>query len=141
MLDTIAGAEYILSPRDAPDPVASPLHLAMQERSWCLWLAGKVWEQDQLQRHLRRDVHLGCRAGPPDPGECLRSPGWGGYLLIGTPKQIVDRLMHLTAMVWDRVVLSWVDYAAALAYWISDVLPVMKQAGLRRPYVSAHAGS
>ena len=81
------------------------------------------------------------RAGPPGPGERLRSPGWGGYLLIGTPEQIVEQLVHLTAMGLDGVVLSWVNYAAELAYWISDVLPVMEQAGLRRPYAPAHARS
>jgi hypothetical protein len=47
--------------------------------------------------------------------------------------------MHLTAMGLDGVVLSWVNYEAELAYWISDVLPLMAQAGLRRPYVPAHA--
>ncbi len=40
----------------------------------------------------------------------------------------------------DGVVLSWVNYQAELAYWISDVLPVMEQAGLRRPYVPADVG-
>jgi FMNH2-dependent dimethyl sulfone monooxygenase len=79
------------------------------------------------------------RAGPPGPGERLRSPGWGGYLLIGTPEQIVDRLMYLTTMGLDGVVLSWVNYEAELAYWISDVLPIMEQAGLRRPYVPGAA--
>jgi len=81
------------------------------------------------------------RAGPPGPGERLRSPGWGGYLLVGTPEQIVDRLIHLTEMGLDGVVLSWVNYEAELAHWISDVLPVMEQAGLRRPYASAHTRS
>jgi hypothetical protein len=52
---------------------------------------------------------------------------------------MVDRLMHLSAMGLDGVVLSWVNYEAELAYWISDVLPLMAQAGLRRPYVPAHA--
>jgi alkanesulfonate monooxygenase SsuD/methylene tetrahydromethanopterin reductase-like flavin-dependent oxidoreductase (luciferase family) len=67
----------------------------------------------------------------------LRSPGWGGHLLIGTPEQIVDRLLHLSAMGVDGVVLSWVNYETELAQWIRDVLPVMEQAGLRRPYAPA----
>ena len=37
----------------------------------------------------------------------------------------------------DGVVLSWVNYEAELAYWISNVLPVMEQAGLRRPCAPA----
>jgi hypothetical protein len=42
--------------------------------------------------------------------------------------------MHLTTMGLDGVVLSWVNDEAELAQWISDVLPVMEQVGLRRPY-------
>lgn len=72
--------------------------------------------------------------GPPGPGERLHSPGWGGYFLMGTPEQIVDRLIHLTHMGLDGVVLSWVNYEAELAHWISDVIPLMEQAGLRQPY-------
>ena len=41
----------------------------------------------------------------------------------------------------DGVALSWVNYEAELAYWISDILPVVEQAGLRRPYVPAEARS
>jgi hypothetical protein len=47
--------------------------------------------------------------------------------------------MHLSAMGLDGVVLSWVNYETELAYWISDVLPLMEQAGLRRLYASTHA--
>ena len=49
--------------------------------------------------------------------------------------------MHLTTMGLDGVVLSWVNYEAELAYWISDVLPIMEQAGLRRPYALAHVSA
>ena len=49
----------------------------------------------------------------------------------------IQPLQPLTAMGLDGVVLSWVNYEAELAYWLSDVLPVMEQAGLRRPYVPA----
>jgi alkanesulfonate monooxygenase SsuD/methylene tetrahydromethanopterin reductase-like flavin-dependent oxidoreductase (luciferase family) len=78
------------------------------------------------------------QAGPPGPGERLRPPGWGSTLLVGTPEQIVDQLMHLTAMGLDGVGLSWVNDEAELAYGISDVLPVMEPAGLRRSYAPAH---
>jgi hypothetical protein len=42
----------------------------------------------------------------------------------------------LIAMGLDGVVLSWVNDEAELAYWISDVLPVMEHAGYR---LHAHA--
>ena len=57
-------------------------------------------------------------------------------MMVGTPEQIVDRLMHLSAMGVDGVVLSWVNYEEELAQWIREVLPVMEQAGLRRAYVA-----
>jgi hypothetical protein len=78
------------------------------------------------------------RAGIEALVPVARWKGFGGQTNFnGTC--MVDRLLHLSAMGLDGVVLSWVNYEAELAYWISDVLPLMEQAGLRRPYAPAHA--
>jgi alkanesulfonate monooxygenase SsuD/methylene tetrahydromethanopterin reductase-like flavin-dependent oxidoreductase (luciferase family) len=78
-------------------------------------------------------ARMGRPSAAPKPGEPLRSPGWGGYLIIGTPDQMVDALQRVSAMGVDGVVLSWVNYPEELRQWIRDVLPLMEQAGLRRP--------
>ena len=57
--------------------------------------------------------------------------GWGGYPLIGTPQQIVDSFAKLVDIGLDGTLLSWAQYEAGMRAFQKDVLPLMKQAGLR----------
>ena len=59
--------------------------------------------------------------------------GWGGATLAGTPEMIVDGLIELANAGIDGVVLSWVDYEAELQEFATSVLPLIEQAGLRKP--------
>jgi alkanesulfonate monooxygenase SsuD/methylene tetrahydromethanopterin reductase-like flavin-dependent oxidoreductase (luciferase family) len=58
--------------------------------------------------------------------------GWGGYPLVGTAGHIADQLGKLSAIGFDGILLSWVDYLAGLERWNSEVMPLLQQAGLRR---------
>lgn len=60
--------------------------------------------------------------------------GWGGHPLVGTAEQIVDELATLTGIGYDGVVLSWVNYHDEMRQWIAEVMPLIEQAGLRRPH-------
>ena len=60
--------------------------------------------------------------------------GWGGLPVIGTPEQVVDQLLELSRTGLDGVVLSWVNYHQEMREWARDVLPLMEQAGLRKPF-------
>jgi alkanesulfonate monooxygenase SsuD/methylene tetrahydromethanopterin reductase-like flavin-dependent oxidoreductase (luciferase family) len=60
--------------------------------------------------------------------------GHGGYPLVGTASQIVDEISKLTRMGVDGMLISWVDYKAECRQWIDEVLPLMEQAGQRRPH-------
>jgi dimethylsulfone monooxygenase len=62
--------------------------------------------------------------------------GWGGYPLIGTPEQIVDQLTALANTGLDGIVLSWVNYHHEMRQWITEVMPLVEQAGLRKPHRS-----
>jgi dimethylsulfone monooxygenase len=57
--------------------------------------------------------------------------GWGGYPLIGTPEQIVDSFSVLVDIGLDGTLLSWAQYETGMRDFQKDVLPLMKQAGLR----------
>ena len=60
--------------------------------------------------------------------------GWGGYPLVGTAESIAQQLIGLrTRAGLDGVLLSWVDYRDGLERWGRDVMPLLEQAGLRRP--------
>jgi len=67
--------------------------------------------------------------------------GFGGYPFVGTPQQIADQMVNLSRMGMDGVVLSWPRYEEGLARFIAEVVPLLEQAGLRRPFVSPHAAA
>lgn len=60
--------------------------------------------------------------------------GHGGYPLVGTPDSIVAQIERLSALGVDGLLMSWVDYLGECRQWIEEVLPLMQQAGQRRPF-------
>jgi alkanesulfonate monooxygenase SsuD/methylene tetrahydromethanopterin reductase-like flavin-dependent oxidoreductase (luciferase family) len=59
--------------------------------------------------------------------------GWGGYPLVGTPQRIAEEIGRLARVGLDGALLSWARYEEGLARFIAEVLPLIEQAGLRRP--------
>jgi alkanesulfonate monooxygenase SsuD/methylene tetrahydromethanopterin reductase-like flavin-dependent oxidoreductase (luciferase family) len=58
--------------------------------------------------------------------------GWMGYPLIGTAEQIVDKLLGLSKLGIDGTLLSWLDYNQEIDQFNDEILPLMRQAGLRQ---------
>lgn len=56
----------------------------------------------------------------------------GNIEIIGSPEQVVEQLVALKATGIDGIQLSFYDFAPDLAYFGERILPLMKQAGLRR---------
>lgn len=56
----------------------------------------------------------------------------GNIEIIGSPEQVVEQLVALKATGIDGVQLSFYDFAPDLAYFGERILPMLKQAGLRR---------
>ena len=67
--------------------------------------------------------------------------GWGGYPLVGTADHMVDQLQKLSAIGFDGILLSWVDYLAGLERFNREVMPRLEQAGLRRPLGSINTAT
>jgi len=85
-----------------------------------------------IAEHGRRDPNM-----PPELYERIKRrliAGWGGYPLIGTPERIVDHLTALTSTGLDGIVLSWVNYHDEMRQWINEVMPLIEQVDLRKPY-------
>ncbi len=57
--------------------------------------------------------------------------GWGGYPLVGTPEQVVEKLVELNDIGIEGVLLVFLDYYEELKYFGENVLPLLHQAGLR----------
>jgi FMNH2-dependent dimethyl sulfone monooxygenase len=57
--------------------------------------------------------------------------GWGINPLIGTPAQVTEQLSNYSALGLDGLVLFFLDYNEELKYFDREVMPLLKQAGLR----------
>jgi alkanesulfonate monooxygenase SsuD/methylene tetrahydromethanopterin reductase-like flavin-dependent oxidoreductase (luciferase family) len=57
--------------------------------------------------------------------------GYGALPLVGTADQIVTRMGELAAAGLDGLTLSWVDYAAGISQYESELLPRLRAQGLR----------
>ncbi|MSO75184.1 MAG: LLM class flavin-dependent oxidoreductase [Alphaproteobacteria bacterium] len=57
--------------------------------------------------------------------------GWGGYPLVGTPEQVVEKMLAIADTGVEGFILSWLDYYEEIKYFGEKVMPLMRQAGLR----------
>jgi alkanesulfonate monooxygenase SsuD/methylene tetrahydromethanopterin reductase-like flavin-dependent oxidoreductase (luciferase family) len=58
--------------------------------------------------------------------------GWGTNPLIGTPEQVTEQLGQYAAAGVDGLVLGFLDYNEELKYVERAVMPLLRQAGLRK---------
>ncbi|MFK0165076.1 LLM class flavin-dependent oxidoreductase [Rhizobium sp. NPDC090279] len=65
--------------------------------------------------------------------------GHGGFPLVGTPEQVAEGLLALHRAGFGGTTLSFVDYNAEFPYFHDQVLPLLEQAGIRRPAATAPA--
>ncbi len=57
--------------------------------------------------------------------------GWGGYPIVGTPEQVTEELGRLSAAGMGGMIMGMIDYHEELEYFGDNVMPLLKQAGLR----------
>ena len=58
--------------------------------------------------------------------------GAGGYPLVGTPEHIASEMVKMSKVGFAGTALSFVNYKNELPYFISHVLPLLREAGLRQ---------
>ena len=58
--------------------------------------------------------------------------GWGTNPIVGTPEQVTNQLAEVSAAGVDGVVFGFLDYNEELKYFDSAVMPLLRQAGLRK---------
>lgn len=63
--------------------------------------------------------------------------GGGGFPLVGTPEGITEKLQMLSDCGIDGVLLSWGDFPDGLPRFVDGVLPLLEQAGLRKPFAGS----
>jgi dimethylsulfone monooxygenase len=93
----------------------------------------------QAVENLARAIRVEDPNVPPEVKRARMArlmAGYGSYPLVGTPEQIADALVRLSADGVDGLVLSWVNYKQELRQFMADVLPLLEQAGVRQPVQS-----
>jgi alkanesulfonate monooxygenase SsuD/methylene tetrahydromethanopterin reductase-like flavin-dependent oxidoreductase (luciferase family) len=58
----------------------------------------------------------------------------GGFPLVGTPEKVVDTLSRLSRAGLDGMLLTALEPEKMLDGWAADVMPLLEQAGLRKPF-------
>jgi alkanesulfonate monooxygenase SsuD/methylene tetrahydromethanopterin reductase-like flavin-dependent oxidoreductase (luciferase family) len=57
--------------------------------------------------------------------------GWGGYPVVGTAEQVTEQLADLNEAGMQGMIFGLVDYNEELEYFGENVMPLLRQAGLR----------
>ncbi|MFF1255104.1 LLM class flavin-dependent oxidoreductase [Pseudarthrobacter sp. NPDC058329] len=57
--------------------------------------------------------------------------GWAGYPFVGTPEQVTEQLAAVQNTGMNGIIMGMIDYNEELDYFNDNVMPLLKQAGLR----------
>jgi alkanesulfonate monooxygenase SsuD/methylene tetrahydromethanopterin reductase-like flavin-dependent oxidoreductase (luciferase family) len=98
------------------------------------WYVDELGDYEGATRLVERIVSGGAQSLPE---ETLRAQarafiaGWGSLPLVGTAEQVTDKLVQLKRIGIDGISLGWLDYTEGIERFNADVLPLLRQAGLR----------
>ena len=84
--------------------------------------------------NLVETMGLNAKTLPPETLRSMKAhfiAGWGGYPLVGTREQIVEKMGRLAVMGLNGAVLSWPRYIDGMRQFKQEILPLAAQAGLR----------
>jgi len=77
---------------------------------------------------------INAQSLPPGVEQQLKEhfiAGWGGFPVVGSKEQVVDKLALLSKAGFDGAVLSWARYVDEMREFQAETLPLLVQAGLR----------
>ncbi len=77
---------------------------------------------------------INAQSLPPGVEQQLKEhfiAGWGGFPVVGSREQVVDKLALLSKAGFDGAVLSWARYVEDMREFQTETLPLLVQAGLR----------
>lgn len=89
---------------------------------------------DPCVENVIRVMGIQAQTLPPAVTDELKfhfKAGFAGIPLVGTADHIVDRLVQISEIGFDGVLLGWLDYAEGLRRWNKEIAPRLVQAGLR----------
>jgi dimethylsulfone monooxygenase len=97
------------------------------------YISNKMGDDEQLDGWMKLNS-MNAKLLPPHVMEMLRARfkvAGGGLPFIGDAKHIAERLASVSEAGLDGIVLGWFDYIEGLTSFNTDVMPRLKQMGLR----------
>jgi dimethylsulfone monooxygenase len=112
-----------------------------EAREYERYFVDEMGKWDLAERQVRAMAAGSMQSYAPGVIETMQRgllAGGGGMPLVGTPEQIVDRLVWLKGRDVGGLALHWVDFEDGVDRFNKQVLPLMEDAGLRRPFKPEH---
>jgi alkanesulfonate monooxygenase SsuD/methylene tetrahydromethanopterin reductase-like flavin-dependent oxidoreductase (luciferase family) len=98
------------------------------------WYVDELGDIEAATALVGRVVSGGAQSMPP---ELILSharafiAGWGSLPLVGTAEQVADKLIQIHQTGIAGMGLGWLDYTEGLAQFNAEVMPLLREAGLR----------
>jgi alkanesulfonate monooxygenase SsuD/methylene tetrahydromethanopterin reductase-like flavin-dependent oxidoreductase (luciferase family) len=106
-------------------------------RKFLDYYVGEKGDPDAVDNLLgNMGIVQSARFGSPEAKERFKqhfAAGYGGFPLVGTADQVVVGLERLSKVGLDGSLVHFARYEEGLARFVAEILPLMEQAGLRRP--------
>lgn len=99
------------------------------------WYVDECGDFETAQRLVNNIIGGGARSLPPEVvAKQARAfiAGWGALPLVGTSEQVADQLARISSLGIAGVTMGWLDYTEGIDRFNAEVMPLLRQAGLRR---------
>jgi len=98
------------------------------------WYVDEHGDFETAQRLVGNIIKGGAQSLPPEVvAKQARAfiAGWGALPLVGTAEQVADQLTRLSELGIAGVTMGWLDYTEGISRFNAEVMPLLRQAGLR----------
>jgi alkanesulfonate monooxygenase SsuD/methylene tetrahydromethanopterin reductase-like flavin-dependent oxidoreductase (luciferase family) len=105
-----------------------------EARRYFEWYVDEHGDFETAQRLVGSIIKGGAQSLPPEVvARQARAfiAGWGALPLVGTAEQVAGQLARISELGIAGVTLGWLDYAEGIGRFNAEVMPLLRQAGLR----------
>jgi FMNH2-dependent dimethyl sulfone monooxygenase len=100
------------------------------------WYVDEEGDFETAQRLVNNILKGGAQSLPPEViAKQARAfvAGWGALPLVGTAEQVAEMLIRLNKIGIAGVAMGWLDYTEGICRFNTEVMPLLRSAGVRSP--------
>lgn len=98
------------------------------------WYVDELGDHEGAQQLVQRIIGGGAQSLPPEQVQKqVRAfvSGWGAMPLVGTPEQVAEKVIRMHKLGLQGLAMGWLDYSEGVPQFNEQVVPLLKDAGLR----------